>query len=153
MKKTVFAILRKKCRSTLLVQFLNSFGEKGGFQLLLERISHQGEDSMGLDTLFYYLDCLANSSNMINKTFLMEYLPKLNIAVRNKVLNATEMQLRNIRKDRIDGIVHSLIDVLFNRLVTFKQRDLDKNLFNLDIGCVFLKVNFLEKKIDGAKLI
>jgi hypothetical protein len=90
---------------------------------------------------------------MINKTFLMEYLPKLNIAVRNKVLKATEMQLRNIRKDRIDGIVHNLIDVLFNRLVTFKQRDLDKNLFNLDIGCAFLKVNFLEKRIDGAKLI
>lgn len=108
---------------------------------------------MGLDTLFYYLDCLSNCMIMLNKAFLNEYLPQLESAVKMKVLTATETQLRNVKKDRIDGIVNCLISSLFSRIKNYKQREHDKNLLNLEIGCMFLEQNFLERRIDGAKLI
>ena len=58
-----------------------------------------------------------------------------------------------IKKDRVDGIVQNIVNVLGSRLKTVRQRDHEKTYFNLELGCVFLKQNFLEKRIDGAKLI
>ena len=90
---------------------------------------------------------------MFNKVFINDYLPLLEAAIKKKILTASEAILRNVKKDRIDGIVANLVGVLLTRVKTFKQREWDKNLFNLEIGCVFLEQNFLEKRIDGAKII
>lgn len=87
--KLIYALTRKKCRSTLLVKFLNRFGENGGFKLLVDKINQRGDDTMGLETLFYYLDCLSNCHIMINKIFVNEYLEILAEAVKGKVLSAT----------------------------------------------------------------
>ena len=35
----------------------------------------------------------------------------------------------------------------------YQMRENHKNMLTLDIGCYFLKLNFLEKRIDGAKMI
>ena len=75
---------------------------------------------------------------MLNKVFLLNYIPELEKSVKNNLLNASEVQLRNIKKDRIDGIVNNLLGVLFNRIKTYRQRDMEKNSFNLEIGCKFL---------------
>jgi hypothetical protein len=42
---------------------------------------------------------------MFNKAFVNDYFPKLEAAVKKKILTASEFTLRNIKKDRIDGIV------------------------------------------------
>jgi hypothetical protein len=39
------------------------------------------------------------------------------------------------------------------RILAFQPRDLERNSFLLDIGIQFLRLNFLEKRIDGAKMI
>ena len=38
-KKRVFAVTRKKCKSNLLVSFLNELGEAGAFDMILERLN------------------------------------------------------------------------------------------------------------------
>ena len=39
------------------------------------------------------------------------------------------------------------------RLMAFKLREFEKNTLTFEIGCSFLTFNFLEKRIDGAKMI
>lgn len=45
---------------------------------------------MSLETVFYYLDCLANSNIMLNKVYAVKYIPELAKVVSNKLLNAPE---------------------------------------------------------------
>lgn len=39
------------------------------------------------------------------------------------------------------------------RLMAYKLREFEKNTLTFEIGCSFLTFNFLEKRIDGAKMI
>ena len=57
---------------------------------------------------------------MFNKFFINEYLPQLEAAIKKKILTASEAILRNVKKDRIDGIVANLVGVLLTRVKTFK---------------------------------
>jgi len=145
--------VRRRCKSTLLVKFLNRFGELGGYQKIVDRINMDNNEVLGLDTVFYYLDCLAKATWMFNKVFIAEYLPELAAAVKKKILNASEQALRTIKKDRIDGIINCLIGGLEIRTKSFIQREQDKNLFYCEIGCLFLRQNFLGIRIDGTKIL
>ena len=64
---------------------------------------------------------------MFNKGFINDYLPALILAVKKKLLNASEASVRNVKKDRIDGIIQCLVASLGSRLMTYKQRDYEKN--------------------------
>lgn len=90
---------------------------------------------------------------MFNKIFIDKFYPQLFQAVRNKILNASEALLRNFKKDRIDMLVSSIFSGFFTRIMAYQPRDLARNSFMLDIGIQFLRLNFLEKRIDGAKMI
>lgn len=83
----------------------------------------ENNDTLGLDTVYYYLDCFAKSTCIFNKVFISEYILMLEAAVRKKILGASEQALRNIKKDRIDGIINCLIGTLMSRIKTFKQRE------------------------------
>jgi hypothetical protein len=152
--KQVFAMSRKKSKSKLLVSFLNLLGEQGVYSRILERISTENNDSLSLETVFYYLDCLSKCSIHWNKGFLNEYLPKLVEGVKNKILSSSEAIIKVIKKDRIDGIVQCLTGSLMGRMMSYRQREELKNTLVLEIGCAFLsQYNFLERRIDGAKMI
>jgi hypothetical protein len=86
----VYALERKKCKSTLIVEFINKFGGLGGFELILEKCSKMGEDSISLDFMYYYIDILSNCYIMINRSYFCDYLTKLTNGVKNKLLNATK---------------------------------------------------------------
>lgn len=87
---------------------------------MIEKIGQETNESLGLETVYYYLDCLSKSTSMFNKVFITEYLPKLEEVVKRKILNASDLQLRNVKKDRIDGIVSCLIGTLQSRIKTYK---------------------------------
>lgn len=72
-----YGVLRRRCKSTLLVQFLNRFGQQDGFKKILDRINLVSNDYLSLDLISNYLECLVNCTGMYNKVFLTEYLPML----------------------------------------------------------------------------
>lgn len=39
------------------------------------------------------------------------------------------------------------------RIMAYQPRNQEQNIFMLDLGIQFLRLNFLEKRIDGAKMI
>ena len=106
-----------------------------------------------METVFYYIDCLSKCTMMLNKGFLDEYMPLLTSAVQKKLLTASEASLKNVKKDRIDGIIQGLVNGLMSRQMTYRQREQEKMALSLVVGAAFLAFNFLEKRIDGAKMI
>jgi len=99
------------------------------------------------------VDCIASCSITLNRPFLHSYVKELYDGVKKRLLTSTEAQLRQIRKDRIDQLINLLINNLKVRFLNLKQREIEKQMLQLEIGSVFLKQNFMERRIDGAKLI
>ena len=148
----VYAVARSKHRSGLLVTLLNRLGRSGFFESMIKKIS-QNDDNLGLETVFYYLDQISKCSPLFNKVFIDKFYPELYKSAREKILNASEVLLRNFKKDRIDLLVQTIFGGFMTRIMAFQPRDLERNSFLLDIGIQFLRLNFLEKRIDGAKMI
>jgi hypothetical protein len=90
---------------------------------------------------------------MFNKAFVNDYFPALFLAIKKKILSSSEASLRNFRKERVDTLIQYLFNIMMTRIMPYQLRENEKNMLSLDIGCYFLTLNFLEKRIDGAKLI
>lgn len=86
-EEPIFAVYRKKCHSQLLVNMLNLFGNKGGFELMLKKI---GDNKTGLEMVFYYLECLANSYIMYSRPFYAKFVEELTEVVTSKLLTSSE---------------------------------------------------------------
>ena len=75
------------------------------------------------------------------------------MVVKDKIINATNYQLKSVKKDRIEGIIEHLYDKILTRIYYSEERKVHKLQFMFDIGSTFIGLNFLEKRIDGAKFI
>lgn len=150
---SVFAAARKNNKSSLLVGILNYLGKQGVYQTILDKINLEGNDSLSIECMFYYIDSLSKCSIVFNKGFLNEYLPALLQAVKKKLFTSGEALYRNVRKERLDSLFTSLISTLLPRTMAFREREEVKHLIHLDIGVHLLSLNFLERRIDGAKFI
>jgi hypothetical protein len=97
---------------------------------------------------------LTKSAPILNKAFLDAYLPPLYDSLRLKLLTSSESLLRPFKRERLDTLFQTLFGGLLSRLLPYHLRDLERNALMLDLGVHFLRsLNFLEKKIDGAKMI
>jgi len=54
----------------------------------------------------------------LHKSFIDLYIPRLNAAIKGRILNATEAQLRTFNRARMDEIVNTMWDKLMARLLT-----------------------------------
>ncbi len=146
----IYATERAACKSTMLVALLNKFGAADGFDKLLA-VVRRAETS--LEHVYYLLDMLSKAASLYHRSFVRQFWPRLRDAVQAKLLGATSQQLRQIKKERVDDLVVCLWDRLMGRLYGEADLQVQKQIFNLDIGILFMAQNFLEKRIDGAKYI
>jgi hypothetical protein len=72
--------------------------------MILERIQ-KNDDSLGLETVYYYLDQVSKCSPVLNKLFIDKFYPALYSSTKFKVLTSSEALLRNFKKDRLDMLV------------------------------------------------
>lgn len=87
---------------------------------------------------------------MYHRDFAAKFIPDIKDAVQSAILNAPEASIRNVRKEKIEGIVSRLNDLL-KRVYTYEQRELEIEHLNLDIVLTCLKSNILERRIQGIK--
>ena len=73
-------------------------------------------------------------------------------AVIEKILNSSELELKTMRKERFDDIL-KVTDHLMGRLYHGWAKKLKLNEISLKIVKKFLSLDFLERRIDGAKLL
>jgi hypothetical protein len=120
---------------------------------MLDQINKLNHDQLSHETVFYYLDSISNCYSIFNKVFVNDFFPAFYQAVCGKILSASEASLKNFRRDRIDSMIMYIFNILLTRIMPYQLREQEKHMFTLRIGCYFLQLNFLEKRIDGAKMI
>ena len=148
-KGEIFAIERKKCKSTLMTRFLNRFGELGGFAKMKQAIE---DPEVAIDTAYYYLDCIHRSSFLFHRIYVNAEFESLAETASRKLLSINEQQIRNIKKERVDAYI-KCIEVIISRLKGTDPRRRYIGKLSLELALIFLKQTFLERRIDGAKLI
>jgi hypothetical protein len=146
----IYAVIRtRKCKSYLLVECLNLFGELGGYDKILQRMSDEKEP-ISFELLSFYMECLGKVFPMYHRDFIASFSFDVKKAVHHAILNAPEASIRNVRKERIESIVTRLNDLL-KRVMNFNKREHEIEQLNMDIVLMCLKSNFLERRIQGIK--
>jgi len=145
-----FVTERKTYRNEDFTRILNQFGEQGGFANMIKVI--QSPES-SIELLFYLIDCIGKISILLQKSFIDSYLENLQTAVLQKVINATEVQIRSMKQHRMEELVNTLWDKIMARIYDRTETSIQKNIFNFEIGALFLRQTFLERRIDGARII
>ena len=70
-----------------------------------------------------------------------------------KLLSATSAQLRSIKLTRIEEIITFVWQNMLLRKLAYFDLQVLKSKLTVKIGILFMKQSFLEKRIDGAKMI
>jgi len=137
-----------------MIQFLNLFGELGGYQKILDKLSNKNgsEQPISFELASCYLEQLSNCSILFHRSFVNQYFDPLIEAVRFKLLQASEAQLRTVRKERFDEILKSL-ETLLLRTKSNEEKKNEIAMLHLDLALIFLRQTFLERRIDGAKFL
>jgi hypothetical protein len=122
----VFAVPRlRKCISSLFIKLMNLFGHEGGFDLILQNLSAdetaasedapaQGNNNeivtnkMDLNILGILVGCVSNPYLIYHKDFIAEYGPKFVEICIKRLRDAPEKSLRDVRRERIEGIIKSI---------------------------------------------
>ena len=90
---------------------------------------------------------------MFHKQFVDEYYERFRDAVEAKLLSATTHQLRQIKLTRIEEILRLIWERLLLRQHDWFDLQVLRSKVAVKIGLMFMKQPFLEKRIDGAKMI
>lgn len=114
----VYAVPRlRKCTSSLYIRLLNLFGNEGGFDLALQALEKEDSESatalegfspMNINILGIIVHNLSLPYVIYHKSFIEEYGPKFVDLCIRKLREAPEKQLRDVRRERIEGIIKSI---------------------------------------------
>ncbi len=99
------------------------------------------------------VDCLGKIAVLFHKSFIDNYLERLRNAVLKKIITATEVQIRSMKQQRMEELVTTLWEKIMARAYNNVETSIQKNIFNLEIGALFMRQTFLERRIDGARII
>jgi len=120
--KKIYAITREKhCKSTFIMKLVNTFGEKGGFDKILERIDNT-EKWAPIEVVSVMVTLIGNLHSILHRDFALEYIPKLQAAVWRNLLKSPENNIRNFTKERIDNIIQAF-DALLKRVYSLPEKN------------------------------
>jgi len=97
-------------------------------------------DQMGtcsFDLIFYYLDALQMVRPYFYFNFVSEYAQQVQKVIISRLMNATEQELRSLKKDRMDSIIDALISFRRTELPLYEEAK-EKNLIYLRLGITLL---------------
>ena len=90
---------------------------------------------------------------MYHKQFVDIFYKDFKSAVEYKLLNMNAVQLRGIKIARVEEIITAIWQNLLLRVTPYFELQVMKSQITLKIGIIFMKFDYLEKRIDGAKMI
>lgn len=151
----VYAVPRPmKCLSAQYVHFINMFGNQGGFEMLLdiienEEISDQ-PDKMSITTFGALASCLNGPYAVYHKDFVAEIGERVAKIVKERLLQAPDKAIRNVRKEEIDIMIKG-IDNIQKRFMDKKEREKDTEIMKLSLSIKCLNSTYLERRIQGIR--
>jgi hypothetical protein len=153
--KKIFAVHRNQSRSNLLVEFLNCFGNLGGFDSMLRILDHEKDSANLISLLDLFVTCFSDALPNFHRSFYREFSLKLEDAAVRILSAPTSSQLRGIKKEGIDGVIDGLYDKVLKRQTDRDSLSLKDAKLSLSctVGKVCLEQHFLERRIDGLKIL
>lgn len=137
------------CKSIFTVGLVNKFGEQGGFDKILQRISDI-ERWAPIEVVSIMMTILENLNSVLHRDFVYEYVPRLKEAVWRNLLESPESNIRNFTKERIDSILNAF-DILLKRAYSLPEKNEMVESLNLQICSICFDSKFLERKLQGLK--
>jgi len=110
--KKLYAITRPAhCKSAFMVKMVNRFGEEGGFDKILQRISDI-ENWAPIEIVSLMVTLVGELHSVLHRDFALNYIVRLKEAVWNNLLKSPDGNIRNFTKERIDNILKAFDDLL-----------------------------------------
>jgi ubiquitin carboxyl-terminal hydrolase 34 len=142
------------------------FGNEGGFELVLQVLTKANAEEpsqdgaaqadqivttkMDLNLAAIILAAITTPYNIYHKEFIAEYGPKVVEISKQKLRETPERELRDVRRERIEGIIKGIDNVL-RRLESKEEREKQTEILKLEVILMCLKSSFLERRIQGIR--
>jgi ubiquitin carboxyl-terminal hydrolase 9/24 len=135
--------------------FLNFFGEIGGFDALIDllKAGNEGqEDKMPLDMISLLVAPFRQCNTIFSPTFSQHFTTAVREIVSQRLFSMTEKELKEIDKESVSRVLKDLKDFF---LLSMDDVETAKfiELNNLNISLRFLKSTYLEKRLKGLQEI
>ena len=114
------------CRSDHAINFINTFGRKGGFEKIseiIDAIMHNDFGKMGslsvkdaLPLMSTYCECLGKIAPLLHKTFAHKFIPQFIERIKATLLNSNPDQLRDTKREFIEELLNHMHKGLLFRL-------------------------------------
>ncbi len=86
------------------------------------------------------------------RDFALVYLPKVLSAVEKSIASSSEANIRTFTKEKLEMLFNSL-GLLCKRTFSLGEKYLFVETLSLKIALMCLKTDFLEKRIQGLKMV
>ena len=131
---------------------MDKFGNEGGFEVLLDSLENRefGENNLTLTTCGYIITLISMPAKLWHKQFLAEYGERFIQAIQNRLLNAKDIQVRDVDQTCVYQATLA-ISMIKERIMPRKQALKETNDFKLKFVKKCLQSEFLEKRIQAVK--
>jgi hypothetical protein len=103
-----------------MVELIQTFGQMGAFQLLLERVQNV-QQWCAIEQAHLYTVIIGNMHEMLHRKFAQQFIPLFWESIHNNVLNSPDSNLRNFTSQRITDIVTATGNLL-KRVYSLKEK-------------------------------
>jgi len=131
---------------------MDSFGNKGGFDILLNVLENQELDdvNLSLTSLGYMITLMSMPSKLWHRDFVSEYGARFVAAIEKRFLTCEETKIRDVDNSCIYQAIVAT-NMIKQRLMPHYQARKEMEVFKLKFIKKCLECQFLEKRIQGLK--
>lgn len=138
-------------RSQLMVDLIRLFGEKGGFQFIIESLESK-KQFCPIDVVHCFMVILGNMHEMLHRDLCLKFVPRIWVGLQQNILNSPDGNLRNFSGQKIADILIGAGAIL-KRVYSLKEKQEMTDRFDMDIAFKCFSSEFLERKLQGLKAI
>lgn len=152
LRSWAFAMMRdQKSRNRYLIRNLNRFGVAGLFNFAVNAINNV-ETPLAFECFCGLMDFCGRIYSFYHKQFAKQYVQRLIDAAANYLLSASESQVRNFSKEKVDLLcIH--LENLYKRIITIEQKNERMDIFHLNFAHKCFQSQYLDRRIQGLKAI
>jgi ubiquitin carboxyl-terminal hydrolase 34 len=151
-KRQRFAILRANTMSgsssIYLVKYINTFGERGGFDFILNALN--GRINVSQEIMGQLVKIIQSASENLVEPFIKLNGDKILQSISNFVTENAEKNLRTLSQQNLLNVIES-VNSLAQRIYNSKEARNNSHMLMVRLGILCLKSDILEKQFFGAK--
>ena len=157
-QELVYAVPRiRKCTSRVYIDCINLFGNEGCFDIILNLLNNANmvescEDGTSLDVSAMGLlsKCITHPHTVYHKNFITKNGAAIAKQVRDRLLNASDKSLREIKGQDINQLLTS-VESICQRFMEKDDYQKDNEELKLRLSAKCLSSEFLDRRINGMK--